>query len=78
MFDSSCGTRWNRETAMACRLLKSLEDGRMPDDGGPMSVDGVVYLSATGKRRVNVPNMYADLSKLLPEEFFKQNISRLR
>jgi tetratricopeptide (TPR) repeat protein len=56
------------KTALVCRLLKSLEAGRLPDDGGPLEVDGIVYLSATGTRRVNMPNLYSDLSKLLPEE----------
>ena len=55
------------KTAMVCRLLKSLEGGRLPDDGGPLNVDGIVYLSATGSRRVNFPHLYADLCKLLPE-----------
>jgi tetratricopeptide (TPR) repeat protein len=55
------------KTAMVCRLLKSLEGGRLPDDGAPLNVDGIVYLSATGSRRVNFPHLYADLCKLLPE-----------
>src|SRR4029453_4230826 len=33
------------KTAMVCRLLKALEGGRLPDDLGPLAVDGVVYLS---------------------------------
>jgi tetratricopeptide (TPR) repeat protein len=56
------------KTAMVCRLLKSLERGQLPDDLGPMSVDGIVYLSVTGSRRVNFPNIFADLLKLLPDE----------
>jgi tetratricopeptide (TPR) repeat protein len=56
------------KTAMVCRLLKSLEGGRLPDDGGPLEVEGIVYLSANGTRRVTTPNLYADLSKLLLEE----------
>jgi len=56
------------KTAMVCRLLKSLEHGQLPDDLGPMDVDGIVYLSATGSRRVNFPNVFADLCKLLPDE----------
>ena len=34
------------KTAMVCRLLRSLEGGQLPDDGGPLTVDGIVYLSA--------------------------------
>ena len=56
------------KTAMVCRLLKALECGRLPDDGGPLGVDGIVYLSATGTRRVTVPNLHADLGKLLPDD----------
>lgn len=55
------------KTAMVCRLLKSLENGRMPDDGGTLNVDGIVYLSATGSRRVSLAHLYADLCRLLPE-----------
>lgn len=56
------------KTAMVCRLLKALERGELPDDLGEMKVDGIVYLSETGSHRVNVANIFADLSKLLPKE----------
>jgi tetratricopeptide (TPR) repeat protein len=56
------------KTAMVCRLLKSLEGGRLPDDGGELSVDGIVYLSEIGSRGVHVPYMYADLCQLLPDD----------
>ena len=56
------------KTAMVCRLLKSLEGGRLPDDGDDLKVDGIVYLSSTGTRVTNVPNLLADLCKLLPDE----------
>jgi len=59
------------KTALVCRVLKSLETGHLPDDGGPLSVDGIVYLSATGTRRLNVPNLFADLCKLLPDDTAK-------
>jgi len=55
------------KTALVCRLLAALEDGHLPG-GGPLAVDGIVYLSATGTRRINLPNLYADLSRLLPED----------
>jgi tetratricopeptide (TPR) repeat protein len=55
------------KTAMLCRLLKALEHGHLPDDLGALPVDGIVYLSAAGTRRVNVPNLFADLLELLPE-----------
>ncbi len=56
------------KTTLVCRILKALEGGRLPDDGGPLQVDGIVYLSAVGSRRVNVPNLFNDLCRLLPEE----------
>ncbi len=56
------------KTALACRLLKALEHGHLPDDLGSLAVDGIVYLSAVGTRRVNVPDLYSDLLKLLPPE----------
>ena len=56
------------KTALSVRVLKSLESGKLPNDGGPLAVDGIVYLSAVGGHRVNFPNLYADLCKLLPNE----------
>jgi tetratricopeptide (TPR) repeat protein len=56
------------KTALACRLLKSLEGGRLPDDGGALEVEGIVYLSAAGSRRVNAPNLFSGLSKPLTDE----------
>src|SRR5207248_4106017 len=60
------------KTAMVCRLLKALERGQLPDDGGPLEVDGIVYLSAIGTRHLSVPTLYADLSSLLPAERAEQ------
>ena len=60
------------KTAVVCRLLKSVESGKLPDDQGSLSVDGIVYLSASGSRRINVPNLYADLCKLLPADKAQQ------
>jgi tetratricopeptide (TPR) repeat protein len=58
------------KTAMTCRLLKHLENGTLPDDlhqtYGKLPVDGIVYLSETGSHRINFPNLFADLCKLLP------------
>jgi hypothetical protein len=56
------------KTAMVCRLLRSLEGGKLPDDGGELTVDGIVYLSARSGHPVNFPNLFSDLCKLLPEE----------
>jgi tetratricopeptide (TPR) repeat protein len=60
------------KTAMVCRLLKHLESGDLPDGQGKLSVEGIVYLSETGTRRVNFPHLFADLSKLLPAESARQ------
>ncbi len=56
------------KTAMVCRLLKALERGELPDDGGPLKVGGIVYLSETGSYRINVSNIYTDLCRLLPDD----------
>ncbi len=56
------------KTAMVCRLLKSLESGHLPDEGGDLSLDGIVYLSESGSRKVTFANLFADLCQLLPEE----------
>ena len=61
------------KSAMVCRLLRSLESGQLPDDGGPLAVDGIVYLSAARSfQRPNLPDLYEGLSKLLPDETVKQ------
>jgi tetratricopeptide (TPR) repeat protein len=54
------------KTAMICRILKGLEDDLLPD-GEAFKVDGIVYLSANGWRGISLPNMYADLTSLLPD-----------
>jgi len=60
------------KTAIVCRLLKSIENGKLPDDGGEMSADGIVYLSAYGTHKVTVPNIFSDLCRLLPENKAKE------
>jgi hypothetical protein len=60
------------KTALVCRLLRALEGGQLPDEGGPLEASGIVYLSAAGTRRVNTPNLFFDLSKLLPVEAASQ------
>ncbi len=57
------------KSALVCRVLRTLESGQLPDDGGPLTVDGLVYLShARSFHRVNVPDLYAGLASLLPED----------
>jgi tetratricopeptide (TPR) repeat protein len=61
------------KTAMVCRLLRSLQSGQLPDDGGPLTVDGIVYLSAARSlHRPNLPDLYAGLTRLLPEAIVRQ------
>jgi tetratricopeptide (TPR) repeat protein len=61
------------KSAMVCRLLRALEGGQLPDEGGPLAVDGIVYLSdARSFHRVTVPDLYAGLTSLLPEETRRQ------
>ena len=55
------------KTAMACRLLKALEAGRLPDDGGELAVDAIVYLSPAGIHPISFPNLFTDLTRVLPD-----------
>ena len=55
------------KTAMVCRVLKALEAGRLPDDGGELPVDAIVYLSPVGIHPVSFPNLLADLTRVLPD-----------
>jgi len=58
------------KTAMTCRLLKYIENGGLPDEYdkkyGRVDIDGIVYLSEAGSRKVNFANLFDDLCKLLP------------
>jgi tetratricopeptide (TPR) repeat protein len=59
------------KTAMVCRLLKSMEAGRLPDVEGEVAsvtVGGIVYLSSVGVHQVDYPTVVADLLRLLPAE----------
>lgn len=62
------------KTAMVCRLLKSLQSGQMPENGEhakagkKLAVDGIVYLSERGSRKVTFPDIFFDLCRLLPDE----------
>jgi tetratricopeptide (TPR) repeat protein len=60
------------KTAMVCRLLKALEGGQLPDDGGLLEVDGIVYLSPVGAHKVSYPSLFADLTRLLPDDAAKR------
>lgn len=61
------------KSAMVCRLLRSLEGGQLPDDGGPLTVDGIVYLSAARSlHRTNLPDFYSGLTKLLSDDIVQQ------
>jgi tetratricopeptide (TPR) repeat protein len=55
------------KTAMVCRLLKALEAGRLPDDGGELAVDAIVYLSPAGIHPISFPNLFTDLTRVLPD-----------
>ena len=55
------------KTAMVCRLLKALEAGRLPDEGGELPVDAIVYLSPAGIHPISFANLFADLTRLLPD-----------
>jgi hypothetical protein len=55
------------KTAMVCRVLKSLETGQLPDDLGPLDVEGTVYFGSVA-HPVSFPKLFNDLTRLLPDE----------
>ncbi len=56
------------KTALVARLLEHLQRGELPDGIGRLPVDGIVYLSDAGARPLTFPNLFSDLSQLLPAE----------
>ena len=56
------------KTALACCLLKSLEQGILPEGFGEIKVRGIVYLSEIGSHKVSFANIYSSLLQLLPSE----------
>ena len=60
------------KTAMVCRLMKGLESGQLPDDLGPMDVDGIVYLRTPSAHPVSFASLFTDLCRLLPSEVADQ------
>jgi tetratricopeptide (TPR) repeat protein len=69
------------KTALVCRLLKGLENGRVPDleEGRATTrLGGIVYLSGNGRHQVKYPVFVTDLLRLLPphEADRLQGISR--
>jgi len=66
------------KTTIAARLLKALEDGRLPDGLGELEVDGIVCLSPTGAHPVGFPNLFAGLCRLLPEDTADRLLRRYR
>ena len=66
------------KTALVCRLLKALEAGRLPDDGGELPVDAIVYLSPVGMHPISFPNLFTDLTRLLPDEAARDLQDRYR
>lgn len=60
------------KSAMVCRLLNSLENGNLPDNGEKLTVDGIVYLSEATSKKVYFANIFSDLCQLLPQEISKK------
>lgn len=56
------------KTALVCRVLKALADGRPPDDGGAIEVGRGFYLIGEGSHRVTAPDLFAGLRESLPAE----------
>ncbi len=56
------------KTSMVCRILRTLEGGTLPDDNGSLHVDGIVYMSTIGSKRVDAENLYKNLCQFLPKD----------
>src|SRR4029077_15469154 len=55
------------KSVLVCRVLRALEAGALPS-GGPLDLDGVVYLGGNSGRLLTLANLHADLARLLPGE----------
>ncbi|MCK4766573.1 MAG: TIR domain-containing protein [Candidatus Aminicenantes bacterium] len=60
------------KTVMVCRVLKSLQGGKLPDDGGELKVSGIIYLSEIGNREITFSNLFSDLLRLLEPDLREQ------
>jgi len=56
------------KSVLACRLLRSLEQLQLPDELGPMTVDGIVHEVCTDSPSDFAQNLYSDLCRLQPDE----------
>jgi tetratricopeptide (TPR) repeat protein len=65
------------KTAMVCRLLQQTLAGVDPE-GGPIRLDGVVYLTARGDHAASVSVLRDDLSEFLPDDLAVQLQDRSR
>src|SRR5215472_7158410 len=54
------------KTTFVCRLLDTIASGSPAGDENVPEAQAIVYLSAAGTRRISLPNLYADLSSLVP------------
>ena len=72
------------KTAMVCRLLKHIENSTLPEGidweklRKSLPIGGIVYLSETGSHKINFGNIFADLSKLLPDEIAEELVGRFK
>jgi tetratricopeptide (TPR) repeat protein len=66
------------KTAMVCRLLRALEEGRLPNDLGELAVNGIVYLNPAGMHPVTFRNLFTDLCQLLPANRAGPLLARFR
>ena len=56
------------KTAMVCRVLQAVQDGRIAGEAGPLHLHGVVYLCCDFPRRLTIRDLFANLAKLLPRK----------
>lgn len=61
------------KTTMICRVLRSLAADQLPDDGGSLKVDHMIYLD--GLRGITTFDIYNNLCKLLPADISEELLS---
>jgi tetratricopeptide (TPR) repeat protein len=59
------GRAGSGKTVLSCRVLRSLEDGKFPNNIGEFKVGGIVYLSEIGDYKINVANIFSGLIQLI-------------
>jgi tetratricopeptide (TPR) repeat protein len=66
------GRSGSGKTTLVSRLLTSLEKGILPDNLGPMKVNGIVYLSAREANLLSISDIFYGLCEFLSKDIVHQ------